>query len=138
MGRALGLVLGLAVLASAGGVAYAEEPPRIVVVTGNGATMQTASSRNPDAISQPIGPAAAGAAVRRAPQPAVGGTAGAAADGATQPGAAATREQVGTMIRAAANTLPPETMGCLVQSVGDGVSQGLLPRDLRSLGPAEM
>jgi hypothetical protein len=46
MGRWQGALVGLVALAATA-TAHAEEPPRIVVVTGDGATMQTVSSRNP-------------------------------------------------------------------------------------------
>lgn len=47
MGRLLDALPVLVALVAATATVHAEEPPRIVVVTGDGATMQTLSSRNP-------------------------------------------------------------------------------------------
>jgi hypothetical protein len=48
------------------------------------------------------------------------------------------RQQVGSLIKVAADSLPPEQMGCLVEAATAGVESGALPRDLRSLTPAQM
>src|SRR5438309_1952218 len=83
--------------------AHADEPPRIVVVTGDGATMQTSSSRNPASLSQPVPNG------QPAQRPAVYPTAVAGASvsrPASQATAGMSPEQVGTIIRAAAESLP--------------------------------
>lgn len=91
----------------------AEEPPKVVVVTRDSTGVQTVSSRN---LAPAYPTAVAGVSYTRG----------------------MSREQVGQLIRTAADTIPPEQRGCLVQSTGEGIEAGLLPRDLRSLSPVQM
>jgi hypothetical protein len=109
----------------------AEEPPKVVVVTRDSHGVQTASSRQPASFVQtaraPVYPTVvAGVSVSR-PAPATAATSG-----------AMSREQVGTMIRTAAESLEPAQMGCLVESATAGMQSGVLPRDVRSLGTNDL
>lgn len=114
-------------------VAGAQEPPKVVVVTRDAGGVQTASSRNPASFQQtapaPVYPTAvAGVSVSR---PATAAQVAVATNGMS-------REQVGALIRTAADTLEPAQMGCLVESATSGMQSGLLPADVRALGPTDL
>ena len=116
MARLLAPALALLLMLVGWGSASAEEPPKVVVVTREGGTVQMSTSRAPQPVQIPAsGPLAA------APPP--------------QP---MSREQVGSLIKVAADSIPPEQMGCLVEAASAGAESGQLPRDLRTLTPQQM
>lgn len=99
------------------GSAFAEEPPKVVVVTREGGSVQMSTSRAPQPVHVPAtGPLTA----------------------APPASPALTRQQMGSLIKVAADSIPPEQMGCLVEAASAGVEAGQLSRDLRSLTPAQM
>jgi hypothetical protein len=115
MAKLVGTLLALLLTLIGWGSAFADEPPKVVVVTHDGGGVQLSSSRNPVPVVNPPSVSSSVSYTR-----------------------GMSREQIGSLIKVAADSIPPDQMGCLVEATGSGMDSGLLPRDLRTFTPAQM